>query len=319
MDIQYLLFLQNLREATAGFLNDFFSFITTIAVDYYILLPMMILFWTVDKRKASRILITWGTSLTVGAFLKATFCVYRPWIRDPRVLPPQDIMNGATGYSFPSGHSFSAGGFWNGLAICYKENKALVVFCATMVLFTMFSRNYFGVHTPQDVLVGGCVSLICAFGISKLLDHMDEHPEKDWMLVAAVTLLMVALLFYIKNKSYPEDYVNGVLLVDPKKMTVDGFKDPARLYGIILGWFIERRWIRFDVNGTVQQRIMRSLVGALLVLFWWVAVVNPVGKMLNIGLAHFVLQATVPLLFMTVYPLVFKAIEGRAVAVLQKN
>ena len=312
MDIEILLWFQSFREVTSTYLSSFFTFLTNISVDYYILVPMLIIFWTVDKKKGSRLLLTWGTSLGIGSFLKATFCVYRPWVRDSRINPPEDIVAGATGYSFPSGHTFSAGGFYNGLLLAYRKHKGLVIFCVSMVLLTMFSRLYFTVHTPQDVLVGAIVSLLVAYLISKLCDYLDKYPNKDIIVLIVSSLLMIALLLYIGLKSYPMDYVDGVLLVDPKKMTVDGFKDPGRFYGIVVGWFIERRFINFKVEGTPYQKVMRALVGGILVIFYWNVIANPIGKIIGIGVVHFLLQATTPIIFMTVYPMVFNKIEKRS-------
>ena len=309
MDIGILLFLQRIREGLGGSLNIFFVFVSTIAVDWYILVPALIIFWTVDKKKGGAVLLGWGSSLCLGALLKATFCVYRPWIRDARVQPPAEIFAGATGYSFPSGHSFSGGGFWNGIAFAYRENKPLVRFCIAMVALTMFSRIFLGVHTPQDVLVGCAVSLVCVWSVSRLMAWLEKHPEKDWMIPAAATVIAAALLCYLKFKSYPMDYVDGALLVDPKKMTVDGFKDPGMFYGIAVGWFLERRFVKFDIGGTRQQKLMRALVGGLLTVFWLTAVANPIGKAAGSGIVHFLTQASTPVLFMTVYPLAFKKIE----------
>ena len=312
MDIEILLWFQSFRELTSTWLSSFFSFITTIAVDYYILVPLLIMFWTIDKKKGSKMLLTWGTCLGIGAFLKCTFCIYRPWVRDARINPPDSIKAGATGYSFPSGHSFSAGGFWNGLLVTYKKYKGLVVFSVLMVLVTMFSRLYFTVHTPQDVLVGVAISLVSAFGIARLYDWIEAKPNRDIIVLITVTILMIALLCYTYFKSYPMDYdANGVLLVDPKKLTVDGFKDPGRFYGIVLGWFIERRFIKFNVEGTAYQKVMRSLVGGILVVAWWTCVANPVGSLAGVGVVHFIMQATTPLIFMTVYPLIFTSLEAR--------
>ena len=311
MDIEILLFLQNIREALGGALNTFMVFISSIAVDYYIMIPAFILFWTVDKKKASRVLLTWGSSLCLGSFTKATFCVYRPWIRDPRVQPPQEIFAGATGYSFPSGHSFSSGGFWNSLALAYKENKKLVRFAVVMVAITMFSRIFLGVHTPQDILVGCAISLICAFGVSKLYDWIEMHPEKDWILLAAATVIAAALLCYLKFKTYPMDYVDGTLLVDPKKMTVDGFKDPGVFYGIVMGWFLERRFVRFSTEVSTQQKVMRALVGGLITVFWYTAVAIPIGKAAGSGIVHFITMASTPIICMVVYPLLFTIFERR--------
>ena len=126
-----------------------------------------------------------------------------------------------------------------------------------MVLLTMISRLYFTVHTPQDVLVGGALSLLLAFLTAKLYDWLEKKENRDIFVLIIATVLVIALLCYLGLKSYPMDYVDGVLLVDPKKMTVDGFKDPGRFYGIILGWFIERRFVKFKTDGTIAQKVTR--------------------------------------------------------------
>ena len=61
-----------------------------------------------------------------------------------------------------------------------------------------------------------------------------------------------------------------------------------------------------------MQKVTRCLVGALLFVFYWTVVIEPIGKAVGIGIVHFFLQASAPLLFMTVYPLLFRRIERRA-------
>lgn len=309
MDIQILLILQELRQATGSFLNDFFAFITTIAVDYYIMLPGLILFWSMNKTAGVMGLGAYGASCFGVAALKSTFCVYRPWIRNSLIEPLPEVMAGASGYSFPSGHSASVSGMYGGLISVYRRHKGLCAFLVAIIILTMFSRLYVGVHTPQDVLVGLCVGAL-ATGLVTLAERfVRQHPDRDWVIVAIVAVMCAVLLPYLYFKSYPMDYVDGKLLVDPTKMTVGGFKDPGRLFGVVAGWFVERRFIRFDPKGTPHRKLMRSIVGALLFIFYWTVVMEPVGKAVGIGIVHFFLQASAPFLFMTVYPMVFCRIE----------
>ena len=107
MDINYLLFLQNIRNNLGGILNNFFAFVTTISVDYYIIMIPLIIYWAVDKKKGLFIYISHGLGCILNAITKSTFCVYRPWIKDPRVMPLESVKSGASGYSFPSGHATS--------------------------------------------------------------------------------------------------------------------------------------------------------------------------------------------------------------------
>ena len=310
MDIQILLALQTLRQSIGGCLNDFFAFLTMIAVDYYIMLPGLILFWAVNKRAGLIGLGSYGAACYGVSALKSTFCVYRPWIRSSLIEPLPEAMSGASGYSFPSGHSASVSGMYGGLIAAYRKHKGLCILLGTMIVLTMFSRLYVGVHTPQDVLAGLLVGVVGTALVFLAERFVQRHPKFDWMVVAVVAALCAALLPYMYFKDYPMDYVDGKLLVDPVKMTVGGFKDPGRFFGVVVGWFVERRWIRFEIKGTTASKVFCSFLGALLFVFYWTVIMEPLGNAIGIGLAHFFLQASAPFLFMTVYPWAFVKLSG---------
>ena len=308
MDIGYLLLLQNFREAIGGALNGFLTFITNIAVNYYILIPALIIFWIIDKKKGSIILMSWGLASALNAFLKVTFCVYRPWIRSKELMPLDEALKEATGYSFPSGHSSSASGFYSSLAHAFKKHREIIIFSITMILLTMFSRNYVGVHTPQDVIVGLAVGIASSCLIIKLFNYIDGHPYYDWLIILIAVLLSASLLAFIMLKNYPIDIVDGAVLVDPNKMTIDGFKDPGRFFGIFVACYIQERFINFDTYGTAYQKFIRCLIGGLLVIAYWTIVCDWLGSYININWVHFLLQASCPIIFIDIYPLLFNKI-----------
>ena len=86
------------------------------------------------------------------------------------------------------------------------------------------------------------------------------------------------------------------------KLAVNGFKDPGRFWGIFLGWFLERHFVRFSTDVSVPKKVVRALAGGLLVVFWWTAVAGPVGKMLGTNWGYFLTQASTPVVFMALYP-----------------
>ena len=312
MDLDFLFGLQSWREAIGGSLDNFFLFISLIAVDYFLMVPALIIFWNFDKRKACNMLCSYGTSIFCGAFLKATFSVYRPWVRDPRIKPVQGALGAATGYSFPSGHVSSTAGFYGGVIAAFKKYWWVVVFSALMVALTMFSRLYLGVHTPQDVLIALLVGAASTAIIALLLNLADKYKNADIFIYVGAAVLVIGLLLYISLKSYPIDYDDlGKIIVDPKKMTVDGFKDPGVFFGIMTGWFIERRFIKFDNNGTTGQKVARAVIGGFLYVLWETVLVGPLGKLIGVGVVHFFLKMSTPLIFMTLYPLIFKKIESK--------
>ena len=107
MDIQYLLWLQELRNATGGAFDELFNALSKFAVDIMPFLPFVI-FWCVDKKWGYRYITTWGIGEVVNGIVKLTVCAYRPWIRSSAIEPAGDSKVAATGYSFPSGHTMVA-------------------------------------------------------------------------------------------------------------------------------------------------------------------------------------------------------------------
>jgi len=137
-----------------------------------------------------------------------------------------------------------------------------------MILLTMFSRNFLGVHTPQDVLVGFAETALIIFLIGKLFSWMEGNEKRIMIVSEAGLLLIAATLVYIRLKPYPMDYVDGKLLVDPEKMMPDTFKGCGGLFGLIIGSFIERRWIRYKVPEGHPTLPVLAAVGLGLVFAW---------------------------------------------------
>ncbi len=261
MDIQYLLLLQNLREATGGVLNGAFELITKLGEASIVTLLVAFVYWCVDKREGIFLMLTFYYNRVINGFLKITACVYRPWIRDSRVLPVPEAMADATGYSFPSGHSANAASFFGGLAYNKKNPKAFRVLMVVLVLLVGFSRNYLGVHTPQDVIVSIILAAALLFAFRRLLVWVEENPDKDWIVLLAGVALCVLLVVYASLKGYPVDYdAAGNVIVDPAKMPIDSFKNAGMGLGFIVGWFLERRFIKFETDGEWYFRVLRYVV-----------------------------------------------------------
>ena len=180
MDIQYLLWLQDFRNSINNAWTPFMEFVSMFAVTYLILFPVYI-YWNRDKRDGLYVLVSYYFCMVFTPLIKLTACIYRPWIRDSRIIPAGDSISTATGYSFPSGHTSTAGPLAGGMAVIFWKEKGmrwLSVLFAGAVLLTAFSRNYLGVHTPQDVFVGICISVLSLILTAKLFAYLALHPEK---------------------------------------------------------------------------------------------------------------------------------------------
>ena len=264
MDIQYLLTLQDFRNSIQDALTPFMEFISMFAVDFLIMIPIF-LYWFWDKRRGLYTLVSYYFCMLLTPLTKLTACIYRPWIRDSRVLPAGDAIRTATGYSFPSGHTSTAGPLAGGTAVSLWPNRRTrwlsFVFFA-FVLLTAFSRNYLGVHTPQDVFVAISLSVLSLILTARLFAYLERHPEKeDWFLLGGFLLCWAGIL-YISVKSYPMEYnAEGKLLVDPQKMMNDGYGDIGKVIGFLIARFVEKRWIRFSPVRRNWKSFLLCLIG----------------------------------------------------------
>lgn len=112
MDISYLLFLQNIRESLGGIFDSFMMLMTALGEAPVAFLLMAAVYWCLDKRSGQLMGLNSAFGCALNQFLKSMFKVDRPWVRDERVTPVEDAIAGASGYSFPSGHTQRATATW---------------------------------------------------------------------------------------------------------------------------------------------------------------------------------------------------------------
>ena len=271
MDIQYLLWLQGFRDSIHEAWTPFMEWVSMFSVTYLILIPVF-LYWFWDKRKGLYTLVSYYFCMFFTPVLKLTVCCYRPWIRDARILPAGDAITTATGYSFPSGHTSTGGPLAGGLAVtAWREKDGRVRWLAPIlvlwVLLTGFSRNYLGVHTPQDVFVGISLSVLGLILAVKLFRYVQAHPEKEDALLLGGFLICWAAIAYITFKPYPMDMnAEGKLIVDPRKMMNDGYGDIGKVIGFIVARYVEKHWIRFKPLAMGVKSAAICVIGLVLMV-----------------------------------------------------
>ena len=264
MDISILLALQNIRNGPGGIFAEFLLKMTFFGEMNTVLILMSVIYWSVSKEFGTWLLMGWSGIRVVNGFLKVTACVYRPWIRDPRILPYGDSMTTATGYSFPSGHSMNAASLYGGGAVRKDLPKTLRLFLGIILALVAFSRIYLGVHAPQDILAGTAAGLLVMWLIFRLTLYLKKHPEKDILVLYAGIGIAGAVAVFAAFKSYPEDFdQTGKLLVDGAKMAVDTFKGVGWCMGFLVGWVLERRYIGFSTDIPLIKGITRLTAGLL--------------------------------------------------------
>ena len=109
-------FLRLLASIRTPFLDAVMQFFTYFGEELLFMVLALVVFWCVDKRCGYFLMYTSFLGAIINQFLKLIFCIPRPWVRDPSLTIVESAREAATGYSFPSGHTQSAGGLFFGIA-----------------------------------------------------------------------------------------------------------------------------------------------------------------------------------------------------------
>lgn len=310
MDLDYLIFLQGIRNDWGG--EGLFSLISALPTSALTALIPAILFWCINKYAGIFILFNAEIGRVVNELLKGTFCVYRPWIHDAELIPASSAMEKASSFSFPSGHTQFTTAIYGGFAFFYRKIVPLLIIpCALIVLMVAFSRNFLGVHTPQDVLVAIIYSIGLFYVTERLFKWIGKDEERKltfFVVGIAATLIVFAYLYF---KPYPEDILNGKIIVDPLKARADAFDALGFGFSFFLGWFLEQKFIKFKTKVPPKNKLWRVIIGVG-VLGVIAVVVYPLLKyFLSVELYKF-FKAFLPFFsILFIIPLIFTRVERR--------
>ena len=302
MDIGYLLTLQGFRETAGQWLAPYMNTLSKVSVYVTMLIPILI-FWNASRPVGYWYLLNLGLTDFFNNIVKLTACVYRPWIRDKQIVPWGDSISGATGYSFPSGHTCGAASVFGGIGIQqWKKRKWLSVLSFFMILLVAFSRNYLGVHTPQDVLVGIAEAFLIICFNTWLLRQLKGNEKKQDMWTAIGFAVVIVSLLYIQFKAYPMDEADGVLLVDPEAMMPDMYLSAGTMLGALAGSLLERKRIHFDASGSLPERILRCVIGVIPVILIYMVLRKTSAELIGKKTANLISMFLLGVYVVAIYP-----------------
>ena len=175
IDFAILDALQKIHNTILDFIMQLF---TTSGDNGYIWIALCVLLLCIPKTRK----IGFYAALTLlvefilnDMVLKEMIARERPFIQRTGI---DTIIKQPSGYSFPSGHSASS--FATATAV-FLHNKKIGIPCLIAAGIIAFSRLYFYVHFPSDVLIGSLFGIAIAIGIHKLLDYIIKKraAKKD--------------------------------------------------------------------------------------------------------------------------------------------
>lgn len=284
MDIEYLLLLQKIRELFGGVLDTFMLKATVFGEPTITFLLLAFVYWCVDKRMGQTMAFNVSIACTWNQFIKWRCRIDRPWVRDERILPVQKALEGAGGYSFPSGHTTRATAVWGslGASLMKRKERMIAALCCSVLFVVAFSRNYLGVHTPQDVLVSLLAGVILILLVEKVLGWAEKGNNRD--IVVAGT---------------------GCLACFLPMLWAGCLSNAGAGMGFFIGWLLERRFVQFETEDTWQHKCVKFAIGGVGIIFILEVVYSALCLVMAGKYAGFFRSFILTVFIMAVYPFFF--------------
>lgn len=230
--------IELLQSASSPFLDGLIYLITMMGDEVFFMVLAVMIFWCVDKRFAFKFMTVYILSAAVNEGLKNVIMRDRPYIAHPQRI--DSIKTPTEGYSFPSGHSNGAANIATQLSLRYgrSDRKWVYYVSAVLTLLVMFSRLYLGQHYLTDVLGGAALGILSALFLNYLFELLKQKEE---YLVFALMPVLILLAIFL-----PTEKVHTI----------------AGAYSAVsAGYYIEKKYIKADVRGTLIQHIIKCLIG----------------------------------------------------------
>ena len=242
--------VQSLSHLGIAVMDPLFALFTFLGEETFLLVAVFSIYWCGNKKFGEYLLLSLYTSIAANGILKDLVRRPRPFLtpgwEELRYVqidnPLIDTVSLGESFSFPSGHSQCAGGFFTALAL-WMRKKRVTVLAVLAILLVMISRVYLGVHFPGDVLVGAALGI----GASLLSWWLFSHYYhcKVALFACAVGISCIALL------------------ISPSPDTV---KTIGVGIGALGGMALEDRKVHFTTSGPVGGKVLRLAMGSAILM-----------------------------------------------------
>lgn len=261
-------------------------------------------FWCISKRMGYYLMTVGFFGTILNQFLKILCAIPRPWVKDPGFTIVESARAGASGYSFPSGHTQNAVTLYGGTAR-YTKTPWLRWVCIAVMVLICFSRMYLGVHTPLDVGVAFAMALILLAALYPAFRTEDAmRRSMPWLIVGALALGGVFLGYVTGLRP---DFAPGS---EDESNLAHAVKNAWTLLGAVAAllpmYLIERTYIRFDTRAPWYGQILKLVLGLALAVGLKTMLKEPLRTLFPSGFADALRYFILVLYAGCVWPLTFR-------------
>jgi membrane-associated phospholipid phosphatase len=256
MELNILLWLQSLAT---WWLDWIMGGITYLGSEYFYLAALCLLYWCVEVRGTLRLFVVFMSSVYLGGAIKELVGALRPFQAYPNLIHARFVET-APDPSFPSAHAMDSVIFWGYLCLVFRK-RWLYIITPILVVLIALSRLYLGLHWPLDVL-GGLVLGLLVLGFAYLILRLLAGTPIQARFPVTLLLCLAPLLFFVLLPSHGGAQTMGVL------------------FGCILGYQLERRYISFPVRLPAWKQAIKlvlGLAGAIAILVGLGGVLSPLA------------------------------------------
>ena len=254
-----MLFFQSIRVPVGDFIAKAITYCGDAPVA---ILVLLIIYWCVDKRTG----FAFGGTLLPANFsmniFKVIFRVPRPWVQYADELECA-LPSTATGYSFPSGHSTTAGALW-GTAYKFSRKQWLKVLSIILIILVPISRVYLTCHWPLDVIVGTALGLLFSLFLSKKMYALYDD-EKRFGKVSVIIATITGAVGIVTAILLEGGAIEALLWKDLMETAI-------MCSGLFLGAFLEKNKVNFKVPSTMKKKIIGFIIGAVIGIGLWLGI-----------------------------------------------
>lgn len=273
------------------FLNIVFYLISQLGGSLILIGVLGIIYWCFDKEKGEKIGYAVLTSICINGIIKTIFNFKRPFQYDGKEhlqkLKSSPLSDSATGSSFPSGHSQNTGSLYGSIGLYFRKKPIFFIVIILMILIPI-SRLYLGVHFPSDVIIGLLLGTLVAI-ISYFLLNKTKI-SKNYIYIA--TIIIIFPFVFLKNIEH--DFARGYGL----------------LIGFILGTIVENKFIKFKNDVPIIKKILRVLIGMLIVGGTYVIIGLIPDNISHITFVAIILHALISFVAIGIVPFMFKSVKN---------
>ena len=299
--MKLLYFFEGVRQP---WLDQIMLLLTEFGGELLFMALAVIMYWSVSKRLGYYMLTVGFIGTILNQFLKLAFRISRPWVQDPEFTIVEKARAAATGYSFPSGHTQNAAATLLCPALLSDKKWVKIVFWVLYALVAI-SRMYLGVHTPLDVGVSLVLGLLLVFALRPVFSRSRSDARYMYILLGGMIALAAAYLVYVHTYPFPAD----IEIENLNEGIKNGFTLLGAVSGMLLGFWLDQRYVRFSVQGSLPAQIVKCVLGLALIVGLRVVLKAPLNALFNGGYAANAVRYFVMVVFATaIWPLTFPKI-----------